>query len=367
MLFKCGHPHTDAHPNSHANHAPASDAGGHSVKIEKLGVRTVDIHCHLHVPEADGLVKEVFDLENEPLLWFANDETRKFQMAHGQAIMPRATDTSLRLAEMDATGVDVQAISTAPNHYCYWAAPELGRDVAQLVNNKLADVVGEHPDRFVGLCTVPLQNPEMAVAELERAVKDLGMRGVEINAEVAGNELSRAGLDPFFAKCEELDVVVFIHPSGFSKGDRLNDHYFSNIIGNPLATTVAVHYLIFDGVMDRHPGLKVVLAHGGGFLGSYPGRIDHAHPLRADMQRELGADKIPGDSLNRFYFDSVVFTNDQLEFLANHYGAEHVIMGTDYPYDMAETDPVGHVMGSNLSDEQKRAILGENAAKLLKL
>jgi len=239
--------------------------------------------------------------------------------------------------------------------------------VAQLVNNKLADVVGEHPDRFVGLCTVPLQNPEMAVTELERAVKDLGMRGVEINADVAGNELSRAGLDPFWAKCEELDVIVFIHPSGFAKGDRLADHYFSNIIGNPLATTVAVHYLIFDGVMDRHPGLKVVLAHGGGFLGSYPGRIDHAHPLRADMQRELGADKIPGDSLNRFYFDTVVFTNDQLEFLANHYGAGQVIMGTDYPYDMAETDPVGHVMGSNLSDDQKRAILGENAAKLLKL
>jgi aminocarboxymuconate-semialdehyde decarboxylase len=123
MLFKCGHNHTHD-----ANHSPSDASSGHTVKVEKLGVRTVDIHCHLHVPEADALVKGVFDLENEPLLWFSNDETRKFQMAHGQNIMPQATDSALRIAEMDATGVDVQAISTAPNHYCYWAEPDLGRD-----------------------------------------------------------------------------------------------------------------------------------------------------------------------------------------------------------------------------------------------
>ncbi|MBT5572411.1 MAG: amidohydrolase [Alphaproteobacteria bacterium] len=362
MLFKCGHDH--AHD---ANHSPSDASAGHAVKVEKLGVRTVDIHCHLHVPEADALVKDVFDLKNEPLLWFANDETRKFQMAHGQEIMPRATDTALRIAEMDASGVDVQAISTAPNHYCYWAEPDLGRDVAQTVNNKLAATVAEHPDRFVALGTVPLQDPQMAVAELERCVNELGMKGVEVNADVAGQELSKAGLDPFFAKCEELGAVIFIHPSGYAKGDRFADHYFSNIIGNPLATTVAVHYLIFDGVMDRHPGLKVVLAHGGGFLGSYPARIDHAHPLRTDMQRELPAGKVPTDYLKRFFFDSVVFSNEQLEFITKYYGADHVLMGTDYPYDMAETDPVGHVMGSDLTDDQKRAILGENAAKLLNL
>jgi aminocarboxymuconate-semialdehyde decarboxylase len=362
MLFKCGqnHIHTQAC-------APASDAGHAPIKVERLGVRTVDIHCHLHVPAADALMKDVADMSREPLMWHSNDATRQFQMAHTKEIMPRATDTALRLAEMDATGVDVQAISTAPNHYAYWTEPDLGRQVAQTVNEAIANLVGEHPDRFVGLCTVPLQDPQIAVAELERAVKEMGMRGVEINADVAGQELSKAGLDAFWSKCEELDVVVFIHPSGFAKGERFADHYFANIIGNPLATTVAVHYLIFDGVMDRHPGLKIVLAHGGGFLGAYPGRIDHAHPLRTDMQRELAAGKRPGSYLERFYFDTVVFTHDQLEFLASHYGADHVIMGTDYPYDMAETDPVGHVMGSGLSDDEKRAILGETAAKLLKL
>ncbi len=363
MLFKCGHHHA---PGEVCAHKSPSDASG-AVKVEKLGVRTVDIHCHLHVPEADALMKDVMDLSKEPLLWHSNDVTRAFQMAHTKDIMPKLTDTAERLAEMDTTGVDVQAVSTAPNHYAYWTEPDLGREVAQTVNEKLAALVGDHPDRFVALGTVPLQDPQMAVTELERCVKDLGMRGVEINADVAGEELSKSGLDPFFAKCEELDVVIFIHPSGFAKGDRFADHYFSNIIGNPLATTVAVHYLIFDGVMDRFPGLKVVLAHGGGFLGSYPGRIDHAHPLRDDMQRELPAGKVPGDYLKRFYFDTVVFSNEQLEFLTSYYGADHVVMGTDYPYDMAETDPVGHVMGSNLSDDQKRAIIGENAAKLLNL
>jgi len=363
MLFKCGHYHAPGETCAH--HAP-SDASG-AAKVEKLGVRTVDIHCHLHVPAADALLKDAFELSKEPLLFHSNDATRKFQIAHNQDIMPKLTDTSIRLAEMDASGVDVQAVSTAPNHYGYWAEPDLGLQVAKTVNESLAELVAGNPDRFVALCTVPLQDPQMAAAELERCVKDLGMKGVEINADVAGQELSKAGLDPFFAKCEELDVVVFIHPSGFAKGDRLADHYFANIIGNPLATTVAVHYLIFDGVMDRHPGLKVVLAHGGGFLGAYPGRIDHAHPLRGDMQRALPAGKIPGDYLKRFYFDTVVFTNEQLEFLASYYGADHVMMGTDYPYDMAETDPVGHIMGSDLSDDQKRAILGENAANLLKL
>jgi aminocarboxymuconate-semialdehyde decarboxylase len=356
MLFKCG-----------PRRAPASDHGASRVTVEKLGVRTVDIHCHLHVPEADALVKDVADIANEPLMFHSSEATRAYQRRHTADIMPRATDTALRLAEMDATGVDVQAVSTAPNHYVYWAEPELGRSVARTVNDRIAALVASHPDRFVGLATVPLQNCEMAVAELERAVKELGMRGVEINCDVAGKELSRAGLDKFWAKCEDLGIVVFMHPSGFAGGARLADHYFSNIIGNPLATTVAVHYLIFDGVMDRHPGLKVCLAHGGGFLGAYPGRIDHAHPLRPDMQRELPKSQVPGDALKRFWFDSVVFTPEQLEFLANRFGADHVVMGTDYPYDMAETDPVGHVMAANLTDDQKRAILGATAAKLLRL
>jgi len=319
------------------------------------------------VPAVDALVKDVFDLKNEPLMWHASEETRAFQRQHTQSIMPLMLDVERRLAVMDAAGVDIQAVSTAPNHYCYWAPPEVGRQVARTVNDALAELVAGHPDRFVALGTVPLQNPEMAIAELERCVGELGMRGVEISTDVCGTELSRAGLDKFFARVEELGVVIFMHPSGFTESARFADHYFSNIIANPLASTVAVHYLIFDGVMDRHPGLKVCVAHGGGFIAAYSGRIDHAHPLRPDMQRHLPKGKVPTDYLKRFYFDTVVFTEHQLEYLVKVFGADHIVMGTDYPYDMAETDPVGHVNRADLTDEQKAAIIGGNAAKLLKL
>ena len=355
MLFKCAH------------HAPETGTAGQTVTVGESKVRSVDIHCHLHVPEVDTMVKDVFDLKNEPLMWHASDETRAYQRQHTQDIMPMMTDVGLRLSVMDAAGVDIQAVSTAPNHFCYWAEPDLGREVAQTVNNALAELAAGDPDRFVALGTVPLQNPELAVAELDRCVGELGMRGVEISTDVCGTELSRAGLDKFFARVEELGVVIFMHPSGFTESARFADHYFSNIIANPLASTVAVHYLIFDGVMDRHPGLKICVAHGGGFLAAYSGRIDHAHPLRPDMQRHLPKGKVPTDYLKRFYFDTVVFTDHQLEYLVKVFGADHIVMGTDYPYDMAETDPVGHVNGADLSEAQKAAIIGGNAAKLLNL
>lgn len=355
MLFKCAH------------HAPETGTAGHRVATGGSRVRSVDIHCHQHMPAVDAMVKDVFDIKTEPLMWHATEETRDFQRQHTQDIMPMATDVDVRLSHMDAAGVDIQAISTAPNHYCYWAEPDLGREVAQTVNNSLAETVATHPDRFVALGSVPLQDPEMAVTELNRCVNELGMRGVEISTDVCGTELSRAGLDKFFARVEELGVVIFMHPAGFTESARFADHYFSNIISNPLATTTAVHYLIFDGVMDRHPGLKVCVAHGGGFLAAYSGRIDHAHPLRTDMQRHLPKGKVPTDYLKRFYFDTVVFTDHQLEYLVKVYGADHIVMGTDYPYDMAEVDPVGHVNGADLTDAQKDMIIGGNAAQLLNL
>ena len=196
MLFKCAH------------HAPETGAAGHRFEVSGSKVRSVDIHCHMHVPEVDALVADVFDLQNEPLMWHATEETRAYQRQHTQDIMPMATDVEVRLANMDAAGVDIQAVSTAPNHYCYWAEPDLGRDVAQTVNNKLAELVAGNPDRFVALGTVPLQEPELAVAELERCIGELGFRGVEISTDVCGTELSRAGLDKFFARVEELGVVI---------------------------------------------------------------------------------------------------------------------------------------------------------------
>ncbi len=243
---------------------------------------TVDIHCHVETPEAAALIKTSDRPPIENAMTFSNEATREVNRKQQQTIYLDLTSVEKRLKHMDRNGIDIQAISTAPGQYYYWAEPELARQTSRLINENIAQICHDHPDRFVGLATVPLQEPELAVRELERAVKELGMRGVEICTNVAGAELSEERFRPFFAKAEELDILIFMHPSGFTEGRRLSDHYFINVIGNPLDSTVAVHHLIFDGVLERYPRLKIVVAHGGGYLPAYSGRIDHGHRARPD-------------------------------------------------------------------------------------
>lgn len=325
---------------------------------------TVDIHCHVLTPEAAALVKDVFDPSREATLTFSNEATRAVNRKQDETIRGQLTSVETRLRDMDKAGIDIQAISPSPQYY-YWADPELGREAARLVNNRIAEIVAGHPDRFVGMGTVPLQAPELAVAELERLVKQLGLRGVEIGTNVAGAELSDERFRPFFAKAQELDILVFMHPAGFTHGQRLADHYFINVIGNPLDTTVAVSHLIFGGVLEAYPKLKICLAHGGGYAAAYSGRYDHAHAARSDCHRLIK--NRPTSYLKKLYFDTVVFTHHQLEYLTNLYGSDHIILGTDYPYDMALPDAVNFVSSAKLTRADQAAILGGNAARLLKI
>jgi len=244
----------------------------------------------------------------------------------------------------------------------------MGAQLARLVNERIAEIVAQWPERFVGLGTVPLQDPDLAVSELNHCVKALGLRGVEINGSVNGMDLTdaRLGLERFFARVQELDVIIFMHPTGYTQGERLLDHYFSNVIGNPLETTVAASHLIFDGVMERHPKLKVVLPHGGGFLAHYWERMNHAWRARPDCRTVIK--KKPTTYLERFYFDTIVFDPEMLGNLVRRYGADHVVLGTDYPYDMGVDDPLGFIAGAkSLSSIEKARIMGGNAARLLKL
>jgi aminocarboxymuconate-semialdehyde decarboxylase len=196
-------------------------------------------------------------------------------------------------------------------------------------------------------------------------MKQLKFKGVEILTNVNGKELSDPAFAPFWKKAEELDALVLIHPTGFTQPQRFARFYFNNVIGNPLDTTVALHYLIFDGVFERHPKLRVLAVHGGGFLGAYSGRIDHAWGARSDAHGNLP--KPPTTYLRRnVYFDTVVFTPHQLEALVNTFGADRIIMGTDYPFDMLEYDPIGHIASVESFDDKTRAALaGGNAKKLL--
>ena len=328
---------------------------------------TVDIHAHVMIPEAGALAGPHLDLATIPLLHFATPETQALnrkQDADRRGVFH--ADVTARLAEMDAQGVDLQLVSPAPGQCYFTVKPEIAVPATRLVNEGIAAYCARRPDRFAGLGTVALQEPAEAVAELERCMGPLGLKGVELLTNVDGRELSDPAFEPFWAAAERLGALVMLHPQGFTDGERLRRFYFNNVLGNPLDTPVALHYLFFDGVLERYPALKILAVHGGGYLAAYSGRIDHAWGARSDARGALP--KPPGHYLRKIYFDSIVFTPHQLEYLVKVFGESQVLMGTDYPFDMAEADPIGHINAvASFSEATRAAIAGGNARRLLGL
>jgi aminocarboxymuconate-semialdehyde decarboxylase len=326
---------------------------------------TLDVHSHVAVPAAAALVKPHLDLSTIPLAHFATPATKALNMQQDADRTSRMTQYDERLADLDAMGLDMQVIKPPPPQ-CYYTVPiEIAVKATRIVNDSLAEYAAKKSDRFVAFGAVPLQDGKEAAAELERTVKELGFKGVQILTNVAGKELSDPEFAPFWAKAEQLGVLVVIHPNGFTEGQRLTRFYFNNVVGNPFDTTLALHYLIFDGVLERHPKLKILAVHGGGYLAGYSGRIDHAWGARSDVRGTLP--KPPTSYLKQVYVDTVVFTPHQLAALVDLFGAEHVLMGTDYPYDMGEYDPVAHVCGADLDATSIAKICGGNVKALLGL
>ena len=378
MMFTCVTPGCDqpghTHPAMAASRkgaAKASRSKAHAktvVRDRKGRSLRVDIHCHFLNKDAAAKMAPLNPAQYEPQIKFANALTREVNVKQMQDRGPKLSTIELRLKDMDRMGIDIQAVSPAPQQTYYWAEPGLGLEVSRMINDRLAEIVAQWPDRFVGLGTVPLQNVELAVTELERCVKQLGLRGVEINPNVNGKELTEPSLslDRFFAKARELDIVIFMHPTGFTQGERLMDHYFNNLIGNPLDTTVGTSHLIFGGMMERHPGLKIVLPHAGGYLGHYWARMDHGWRARPDCRTIIK--KAPTSYLKKFYFDTITFDPEMLRNLIDKFGPQQVLLGTDYPFDMGEEDPVGLINSvPRLSAADKQKIMGETAARLLKI
>lgn len=309
-------------------------------------------------PEADRLGRQA--------LQFGSELTREVNRRQLADLRPKMESAEERLADMDAMGVDIQALSVSPYHLFYWVGGDLGTDAFRAVNDDLAELRSAYPDRFAPLGAIPLQDTEAAVSELKRCSLELGFKGIEIGTHVEGEELSSPRLEPFWDAVEELDVLVFIHPTGFTDPRRLSDHFFLNMIGHPLEETICAGRLIFDGVMERHAGLKIVFAHGGGYLPAYAGRFDHAYHAREDVRH--GLPRPPSEYLSRFYFDTMVFEPDQLGFLIGKYGADHILLGTDYPYDMGETDPLGLIRRvEGLDESAADLVAGGNAARLMGL
>ncbi|GAA1913233.1 amidohydrolase family protein [Streptomyces durmitorensis] len=327
---------------------------------------TVDVHAHVLLPEIETLVDGLPGLADAKALDARRNGPAALK-ANGPMIgerIPRLTDPSARLAAMDAQGVDVQLVSPSPSHYHYWADEETAEKVYRLANEATAAHCAAAPDRLRGLGLVPLQHPETAVRALEHALEQ-GLSGVEISSHTPGRELSDPAYEPLWTRAEETGAILFLHPFGCTLDERLDQWYLSNTVGQPTENAVALSHLIFSGVLDRHPGLKIVAAHGGGYLPTHIGRSDHAWTARSDAG--AGCAHLPSSYLKRLYFDSLVHDPYVLRELVRVAGADRVLLGSDFPFDMGTDDPVGALRAARLPDADFHAVRGGNAAALLRL
>jgi aminocarboxymuconate-semialdehyde decarboxylase len=308
-------------------------------------VKTVDIHAHCCVPKAMAVIKH--PLEAPGLLM---------------------EDTSTRIAAMDSQGIDVECLSINP--YWYKAGKDEAAEVIRLQNETLVEFCAKQPDRFVAFATAALQHPELAAEQVEHAVKKLGFRGVSVGGSVAGLELADKKFNPFWGKCEEHGVLVFLHPTGTreleSSGRLGGSGLLTNTIGNPLETTIALSHLIFEGTLDRFPGLKICAAHGGGYLGSYANRSDaviRTFPNRVGPLPKKNPTAYLRDG--QLFFDTIVFTPEALRHLIAESGVGQVMVGTDYPFPWTATEVDLVLSTPGLSDDDRIAILGGTAQKLM--
>lgn len=328
--------------------------------------RVVDLHAHVATPACEQLLAGPAPAHLDPFTLFSGPETASYNATQFASLAGKLTDPAQRIADMDRTGIDLQAISAAPPQFYYWTDPALGRRLARMQNEHLAEIARDRPDRFVALATVPLQDVEAAVAELHHCVGELDMRGVEICTNVNGLDLDDPRFRPFFAAAAELGVPVLLHPHGFTGGARLTEYYLTNVVGNPLDTTVAASRMIHSGLLAELPGLALVLVHGGGYLPFYASRMDHAWAARPEGRHRI-PDRPPSEYLRRCYVDALVYDAAHLEFLVQQMGAGQVVVGSDYPYDMGDEHVVELIRAARLPDGAAEQILGGTAARLLKL
>jgi len=331
--------------------AAAEHGHGHShprrreVVVAGKRVKTVDIHAHCCVPKAMAVI-------NHPL----------------EAPGLLMEDTSARIGAMDSQGIDVECLSINP--YWYRAGKDEAAELIRLQNEALVEFCGKQSDRFVAFATAALQHPELAAEQVDHAVKKLGFKGVGVGGSVAGQELADPKFHPFWKKCEELGVLVFMHPLGtreLEPSGRLGGSgLLTNTIGNPLETTIALSHLIFEGTLDRFPGLKICAAHGGGFLPSYANRSDaviRTFPNRVGPLPKKNPTAYLKDG--QLFFDTIVFTPEAMRHLIAETGVSQIMIGTDYPFPWTSTEVDLVLSTPGLSDDDRIAILGGTAQKLM--
>ncbi|MPZ55989.1 MAG: amidohydrolase family protein [Rhizobiales bacterium] len=327
--------------------------------------RTIDVHAHILAEDTIELWRKEAP-KTAPRLTEIDADFGVLEVA-GVPYRPfprGGWDLERRLKDMDAAEVDVQVLSNTPQTFLYNLDASQTADASALQNDQIAKLVKERPDRFMGMATLPMQNPERAVAELRRAVRDLGLVGAQIGTHIEGKNLDDPGLAAFWAAVAELDAFIMIHPTKPAGGDRNKAYYLTNLIGNPLETTIAAASLAFGGVMERHPDLKILLVHGGGYVPYQYGRWTHGWEVRGEPKQFLKID--PEASVRRFYYDTITHGKPALEYLVSLMGASRVVLGSDYPYDMGNWELVREARALPIPEADRACILGGNAEALFR-
>lgn len=274
-------------------------------------------------------------------------------------------DPEIRCNEYDTFGIDVQVLSTVPVMFSYWAKPEHALDLSKLLNDHIASIIDDQPGRFIGLGTLPMQDPSLAVSELERCVKELGLSGVQIGTNINGLNLNDDSLFEVFESAESLNTAIFIHPWYMMGEKEMNQYWLPWLVGMPAETSRAICSMIFGGVFERLPNLRVAFAHGGGAFPATIGRIDHGFNVRPDLCA-INNDKLPSTYLGKFWVDSLVHDRTALSYLISKIGMEKIALGTDYPFPLGELEPGSLINKMNdLSADNRDMLFSRNALNWL--
>ncbi|GIX48090.1 MAG: 2-hydroxy-3-carboxy-6-oxo-7-methylocta-2,4-dienoate decarboxylase [Candidatus Tectimicrobiota bacterium] len=323
----------------------------------------IDVHCHLVPPRCLPMEAVAPDGRTYGLRLGRDAQGAPCPVVNGQPNRncdpEQLWNLERRLRDMDAAGVEVQVLSPPPFLLFYALPSHTAQEYARRFNAALAEITTARPDRFRGMATVPLQDPERAAAELEYAITELGLHGVEIGTNVNGLNLDEPRFAPFFETVQRLAVPVFVHPHAVAGQERLQRYYLGNLIGNPLDTTICIASLIFGGVLDAFPGLKLIFAHGGGQAPYLVGRWDRGHAVRPECQ---ALPQPPSAYLQRLYFDTLCHRPQALHYLLLTVGASRLVLGTDYPFDMGDPQPQATLAA--LPAAERAAVAGETAARL---